>query len=52
MKLKISTPSIGRMKKSGSMSIKDRAHTPACPSSTKTTVRKGKKGKEISVLKT
>ena len=45
MKLKISTPSIGRMAKPKNMSLKDRAHTPACPSSTKTTVRKGKKAK-------
>lgn len=45
MKLKASEPSMGRMKKPTSMSIKDRAHTPMCPASTKTSVRKGKKAK-------
>jgi len=45
MKLKISEPSIGRMAKPKTMTIKDRAHTPSCPSSTKTTVRKGRKAK-------
>jgi hypothetical protein len=45
MKLSEAQPSVGRMKKPTSMSLKDKAHTPVCPASTKTSVRKGKKAK-------
>ena len=45
MKISVAQPSVGKMKKPTSMSVKDKAHTPVCPASTKTSVRKGKKAK-------